>query len=51
MSFFVRSLNYANFYPEYYPGCVTLCNEFAGPRYFCQHNPLLYHLKVIPGHY
>ena len=39
------------FYPEYYPSCVTSCNEFAGPRYFCQHNPLLYHLKLIPGHY
>ena len=20
-------------------------------RYFCRHNPLLYHLKLIPGHY
>ena len=30
-SFFVRRLKYANFHPEYYPSCVTSCNEFTWP--------------------
>ena len=34
MSDFVRPLKYANFNPEYYPSCVTSCNEFAGPPVF-----------------
>ena len=29
MNFFVRPLKYANFHPEYYPSCVTSCNEFT----------------------
>ena len=47
--FFVRPLKYANFHREYYPSCVTSCNEFD-LRYFCQHNPLFYHLNLIPCH-
>ena len=27
--FFVRPLKYANFHREYYPSCVTSCNEFT----------------------
>ena len=30
-SFFVRRLKYANFHPEFYPSCVTSCNEFTYP--------------------
>ena len=45
MIFFVRPLKYANFHREYYPSCVTSCNEFD-LRYFCQHNPLFYHLNL-----
>ena len=29
MTFFVRPLKYENFHPEYYPSCVTSCNEFT----------------------
>ena len=29
MIFFVRPLKYANFHREYYPSCVTSCNEFT----------------------
>ena len=32
--FFVRPLKYANFHREYYPSCVTSCNECTGPAYF-----------------
>ena len=46
--FFVQPLKYANFHREYYPSCVTSCNDL---RYFCQHNPLFYYLKLIPCHY
>ena len=49
--FFVRPLKYANFHREYYPSCVTSCNEYTWPPVFCQHNPLLYHLNLIPCHY
>ena len=34
ISFFVRPLKYANFHPEYYPSCVTSCNEFTWPLVF-----------------
>ena len=27
--FFVGPLKYANFHSEYYPSCVTSCNEFT----------------------
>ena len=32
--FFVRPLKYANFHREYYPSCVTSCNEFTWPPIF-----------------
>ena len=49
--FFVRPLKYANFHREYYPSCVTSCHEYTWPRYFCQHNPLFYHLNLILCNY
>ena len=38
----MRPLKYANFHREYYPSCVSSCNEYTWNdlRYFCQHNPL-----------
>ena len=51
MSFFVRPLKYENFHPEYYPSCVTSCNEFTWSLYFYRHNPLFYHLHLIPCQY
>ena len=32
--FFVRPLKYANFHREYYPSCVTSCNECTRPTVF-----------------
>ena len=34
MTFLVRSLKYANFHREYYPSCVTSCNECTRPTVF-----------------
>ena len=34
MTFFVRPLKYANFHREYYPSCVTTCNECTEPTVF-----------------
>ena len=34
MIFFVRPLKYANFHREYYPSCVTSCNEYTRPTVF-----------------
>ena len=48
MIFFVRLLKYANFHREYYPSCVT---NILDHQYFCQHNPLFYHLNLILCHY
>ena len=50
MTFFARSLKYANFLREYYPSCVTSCDDCTR-RYFCEHNPLFYHLNLIPCRY
>ena len=51
MIFFVRPLKYANYHREYYPSCVTSCNEYTWPPIFLQHNPLFYHLNLISCHY
>ena len=45
---FVRPLKYANFHRDYYPSCVASCNELLDLRYFCEYNPLFYHLNLIP---
>ena len=50
MIFLVRPLKYANFHREYIPSCVTSRNVLY-LRYFCQHNPLFYHLNLILCHY
>ena len=42
MIFFVLPLKYANFH------CVT---NILDLWYFCQHNPLFYHLNLFPCHY
>ena len=34
MTFFVWLLKYANFHREYYPSCVTSCNEYTRPTVF-----------------
>ena len=34
MNFFVRPLKYANFHREYYPSCMTSCNECTRPTVF-----------------
>ena len=51
MTFFVRPLKNANFRRDYYPSCATSCNKYTDLQYFCPHNPLFYHLKLIPFHY
>ena len=33
------------------PSCVASCHEYTWPRYFCQHNPLFYHLNLILCNY
>ena len=50
MNFFVRPLKYAKFHREL--SWVTSCNKYIlDHRYFCQHNPLFYHLNLMPCHY
>ena len=49
--FFVRLLKYANYHREYYPSCVTSCNECTWLPVLCQLNPSFYHLNLIPCHY
>ena len=51
MTFFVRPLKYANFHREYYTSCVTSCTNVLDLRYFCEQNPLFYHLNVLPCRY
>ena len=47
MIFFVRPLKYAHFHREYYPSCVTSCNDSTWPLAFC----LFYRLNLIPWYY
>ena len=47
--FFVRPLKHANFHREYYPSCVTSCDEYTWPPVFL--STLFYLLKLIPCHY
>ena len=49
--FLVRPLKYAKFHREYYPSCVPNVTNLLNLRYFCQHNPLFYHLHLIPCGY
>ena len=44
----VRSLKYANFNPEYYPSCVTSCNEFAGPPVFLSVESFVVSFEINP---
>ena len=48
MSFFVRPLKYANFYPEYYPSCETLWNEFVGPPVFLSEESFVVSFEINP---
>ena len=48
MIFFVRPLKYANFYPEYYPSCVTSCNEFTGSPVFLSTSSFFLSSKLNP---
>ena len=50
MTFLVRPLKNASFHRDYYPSCATLCNKYTDLQYFCPHNPLFYHLNLIPFH-
>ena len=41
MIFFVGPLKYANFHREYYPSCVTSCNEYTRPPVFLSTQPFV----------
>ena len=51
ITFFVRSLKYANFHGEYSPSCVTSCDEYTWPPVFLSTQFLVYHLNLILCHY
>ena len=51
MTFFVRPLKYANFHREYYRVVRPHVTIVLDLRYFCEHNPLFYHLNLIPCRY
>ena len=51
MTFFVRPLKYANFHSEYYRVVWPHVTNVPHLRYFCEHNPLFYHLNLVPCRY
>ena len=46
--FFVRPLKYANFHREYYPSCVTSCNEYTRPSVFLSIQSFVLSSKLNP---
>ena len=46
--FVVRPLKYANFQSEYYPSCVTSCNEFSWPPAFLLAQSFVLSSKLNP---
>ena len=51
MTFFVRPLKYVNFHPEYYPSCVTSCNDSTWPPAFLSTQYFVVTSKLYPCHY
>ena len=48
ISFFVRTLKYADFHLEYYPSCVTSRNEFTWPPVFLSAQSFVLSFKLNP---
>ena len=48
MIIFVRPLKYADFHREYYPSCVTSCNEYTRPPVFLSTLSFVLSSKLSP---